>query len=662
MESDDASSHSKDELMRRKRTVKRTPSRWYWVTAMLLLSAAVGAWSWFQHAPKQTDSPSPLQAKSIPLPPITASTYLNTKSGVRYVGTDRCRECHADQHASYLQTAHSQSMSIVNPDREPPDGTFDHSKSGRRYRIYRQNGQLRHRETLLLPDNDELVVGDYSLKYLVGSGHFTRTYLTEDKGFLVESPATWYTSLAAWAMSPGYDEPEHSSFHRSITHDCLFCHSGPLERVGESDERLRIHETAISCERCHGPGSLHAAKWSAADTPHSSAGDDTIVNPRRLTRDLAEAICHQCHLSGEVKVAVRGRQMEDFRPGLPWQDFVLDYRFETANPDMTVVGHTEQMRMSRCYQADQTLTCTSCHDPHLIVAPADKKLHYRQRCLKCHAEPSCRLMPADREKRNGNDCAACHMPQSPTDIPHIAFTHHRIGIHNPVDSNPRPKVADSFIPLIPVLSDSHLMEIDRSRNLGLAYFQYFRDHRGEPAANAFVAPAKQLLIETASDQLLDPAIRVALGELAGIEGDLPQAEQWLKDAMSEPTLFPTERIAAQRALVEIAMRQGRFAEALAWLEALTEQRRDPADWVLLAICHQRLGRVAEAISAFERVIEIDPAPIEPYQALSELYRKQGNKDREAWCRSQLTRLTAPRREARPGPATRSQPEPPLNRD
>ena len=66
-----------------------------------------------------------------------------------------------------------------------------------------------------------------------------------------------------------------------------------------------------------------------------------------------------------------------------------------------------------------------------------------------------------------DNCVACHMPQSPTEIPHFAFTHHRIGLHD-VDQPPVDKGIESLVPLVDL---SHLPKIEQDRLLGLAYLQ-----------------------------------------------------------------------------------------------------------------------------------------------------------------------------------------------
>ena len=97
---------------------------------------------------------------------------------------------------------------------------------------------------------------------------------------------------------------------------------------------------------------------------------------------------------------------------------------------MTVTGHVEQLHQSACYQKSGTLTCATCHNPHGFPEPAQRVAHFRAACLSCHAESACKVEPEKRRREApGDDCAKCHMPANDTEIPHVAFSHHRIGVH-----------------------------------------------------------------------------------------------------------------------------------------------------------------------------------------------------------------------------------------
>src|SRR5205085_6778444 len=123
------------------------------------------------------------------------------------------------------------------PHAEPTDGSFFHQPSGRSYRVYRQGGQLRHEEVMRTAEGHEVTRVDRPIRYLIGSGHFSRSYLVEVDGFLYESPITWYASKWKWDMSPGYDAPAHFGFERPVGLSCLTCHAG---RVGQAADSTRV--------------------------------------------------------------------------------------------------------------------------------------------------------------------------------------------------------------------------------------------------------------------------------------------------------------------------------------------------------------------------------------------------------------------------------------
>ncbi|HUY89209.1 MAG TPA: multiheme c-type cytochrome [Pirellulales bacterium] len=549
-----------------------------------------------------------------------------------YVGVATCAECHADEFRSYQKTAHSQALAELDLQAEPPDGQFEHRLSGRSYRVYRADGAFRHRERLASIDDDGLTQ-DYAVKYLIGSGRHTRSYLIEDDGFLIESPITWYVSRKAWGMSPGYDRRSHWGFERATDMGCLACHVGRAENVDGALNRIAIHEQAIGCEACHGPGSQHAAARRAAKTAAANdraAASEKIVHPGKLARELSEAICAQCHLRSDATVFVRGRSVADFRPGQPLSDYRIDYRLDRPSSRMKVVGHVEQMRLSRCYQQSDALTCTTCHNPHApaspeIAAPERAATAYRSKCLECHAPAACGLKVAERTKTEpGDNCAACHMPQSPTDIPHIAFTHHRIGIHRPAEETPvaDQKNADEpgFGDLTPLSDLSHLPEIERDRCLGLAYLE-FAQKQDAPASEHYRRRAVELLESVRDRGLRDAYVEAGLARMYWSSSP-PRAAQLALAALEDDPLPPSERANSLFVLADVGFRSQQWAAAQSALAQLVRLRRHPVDWLLLGLCQAAQGDEPGAIKSLERAAEINPYQRDVHEQLARLYTRQ----------------------------------------
>src|SRR5262249_25055087 len=266
------------------------------------------------------------------------------------------------------------------------------------------------------------------VQFALGSGTRGITYLIERDGFLFQSPIAWFAQQHRWDISPGYAGPnQRPNFERAIQRECLFCHTSKVRSVAGTLNRYEppIFEShAIGCERCHGPGALHATRGEYAGP------DLTIVNPARLAPALRESVCQQCHLQGWFRFPRAGRDSFDFRPGLPLHRFLAVFVRKEGNPArMKLIGQLEQMEASRCYRESRGhLRCISYHDPHRTPPTATKAEYYRGRCLQCHERQGCALPAAQRRSRGpGEDCVACHMPRpAVADIPHAVTTDHRI--------------------------------------------------------------------------------------------------------------------------------------------------------------------------------------------------------------------------------------------
>jgi len=606
--------------------------RVYLSMALLAVAGALAAfavrnWPAADHgkSPSGVESSSPAPSRR---QTTSSSPFENTQAAAAYVGIEACAECHADEHRTYRETAHRLALADVDAAAEPPDAGFYHALSGRTYAVYRNGDELRHREALTDEEGETYAAADFPLRYLVGSGRHTRSYLVEVDGFLSESPLTWYASKRSWRPSPGYDVPNPLGFERAVETTCLFCHIGTIAAPDRDYQRLTVLEKPIGCERCHGPGSPHVAEQRAVrdGLPRTGAsGRPTIVNPGRLSRSLAEAICAQCHLHSDATAIVRGRSMYDYRPGLPLSDFCVTYRPDEPDSRMTVVGHVDQLRLSRCYQASETLTCTTCHDPHQATPPNEKRDHYAQVCASCHAGEGCRLAREERLRRSpANDCVACHMPQVDTDVPHVAFSHHKIGVHSDSSVGDTPASQPGrIVELVPCDDVSHLSEIERDRNLGLAYFGLSQKQTAPAAAAAYRDRARPLLDGVRSRGWREGEVAAALLRLYRPRD--PEASVKLAfEALESEGLSPKSRINCLFCIAEVGLRSDRIDMARPALEKLIALRRNAEDWRLLAICKQRGGDFAEALHDLERAASIAPFRPDIRESLGEMHESLGD--------------------------------------
>jgi hypothetical protein len=315
-----------------------------------------------------------------------------------FVGNHACSGCHAEIYRSYSSTPMAMSSGRDLPSLTP--GSFRHPASQIRYDI-NANGLVRLSKGEARDQRQ--------LSYYIGSGVAGRSFAYVRDGFLFEAPVTWYTQTGSWDVSPGYASDSASRWSRPIEPSCLFCHASETRwREGTQNAYAdpAFDRNGVICERCHGPGSLHIA------------GKARMVNPSHLSPARRDAVCAQCHLSGQARIARAGRQLMDYRPGDVLSDFVA-YFVPTGSGDFKVNSHVEKLAESACkHSAGDRLWCGTCHDPHTVPPPSERAAWFRTKCLTCHAAAPC---------THGFDCTACHMPKSrAADAGHGVFTDHSI--------------------------------------------------------------------------------------------------------------------------------------------------------------------------------------------------------------------------------------------
>ena len=604
---------------------------------LLLAGAAAAGYAVWRLAADDPAGPRPAVLGDPPPPPPPAdprytffTPYRNVRPEVKYVGDAACAGCHAGIDKSYHQHPMGRSAELVGkgPPLERYDATARNPFEAKGYTLRADpaGGKVVHRVSAKDAAGNPLPDYTRSVDLAIGSGTRGRSYVSFEHGAAWQSPLSWYSSDGGrWDQSPGYDLG--TGGRREVIPECLFCHVDRVEPVKGSRNRYKepliAGQAAIGCERCHGPGGLHVAERGAG--PQAAPGPDTsIVNPKHLSPELRSSVCEQCHLQGQERVTRRGRDIWEFRPGLPFDQFVSVF---VRHPDLAEahrsVGQFEQMEQSRCFVSSAgKLGCVSCHDPHGVPAADAKPAFYRAKCLTCHERKGCTAPPADRQAR-ADSCVACHMPRADSaNIVHASVTDHRIPRRPTPPAARQPLAADAF-PLLPFrVGPFAPPETDRERDYGVVLARAGVQMRPGSAARGSVLDAGEFRLSAALPNWpLDWDGWLALGAARAARGDHEARYQAAARALRAAP--GSEVVLAD--LAEAAAAAGRFDEALAAADEWA--RRSPSDadarvaraWVFV-----RRRDWAKAEAASREALAVHPLLARPRLYLALCKDRQGD--------------------------------------
>lgn len=477
------------------------------------------------------------------------------------LGQNPCASCHPNEVAGYA--ASGMARSVGRPTNHP-EGSVQHGISASRFVIDQSESGMRHR---MLRSGRTV---EHDIPFYVGSGRTGRSYLANIRGYLFQSPVSFYAAGGGWAMSPGYDDDPSADFARPVELECLQCHAGGFRPVAGTRNRYHGPDVAlepISCDRCHGQADRHM----------TIPAPGSIVNPAGLPPRARASVCEQCHVAGEVRVPNPGLTVADFRPGMVlenvWSVYVLEREKGAPVSDVKAVSHAELLDLSVCSQASEgEMWCGTCHNPHDPVS--DPERYYRDRCIDCHGSE---LLETHEPPTDG--CVDCHMPRlSANNVAHAALTDHEI-LRRPRTQSGRPGARRLTAWRKPP-------ERLRKRNFGLAS------------------------IEMGERYQYGSAMREGLALLSAVQDGFPEDT----DVMS--------------ALARAHYGERRFTESVALLEAAIAREPDRAEYHLyLGSAFAALGRTSQAIKRFERAIELDPGREDAYGNLSALFNAMNRPER-----------------------------------
>jgi len=415
-------SHPKAPAARRSR-IRKT----LLVLAVAVAAAAGGWWAWTAGSPR-AGGPRPEPAPAGGAPKAAA-----------FVGEAACAKCHESQSKEWRLSDHALAMDVATE--RSVLGNFDDSTftyAGITSIFSRRSGRYYVRT-----DGPDGALHDYEIKYAFGYRPLQQ--------YLVEFPGGRLQCLSiAWDARPKAEGGQrwfHMYPRERVTHTdllhwtgpnqnwnymCADCHSTDLRRnydLATNTYRTTWSEIDVSCETCHGPGSVHVA-WAedrkkrglagrdatsmgllveglrAMDYSGFGLGDATRVAARLADRPRQRAeiqACAPCHSRRGPITDVPdygGTFLDSYRPAL--LDDGLYYADGQIRDEVYEYGSFTQSRMYRA-----GVTCSDCHNAHSLKQRGTGN----NVCLHCHL-PLNYDTPSHHHHKAGTDaalCRSCHM-------------------------------------------------------------------------------------------------------------------------------------------------------------------------------------------------------------------------------------------------------------
>ena len=511
--------------------------------------------------------------------PATSSKVIGRNG---YIGNQACARCHSAIYESYQKTSMAHASGPALDALTPAE--FTHKESGIHYRIYGENGRAWLRFDR---PGDPEVQGKRDLLYYIGSGRRGRSYLFETDGFLFESPVNWYGNKQVWDMAPAYQNAHEMPLNLPAYTSCLNCHVSEMQAPAkDTDNRYPtppfLHD-GVSCERCHGPGTLH-----------SNGGE--IINPAKLSPARRDEVCMQCHLEGKVAIERSGRHVYEFRPGEELTDYVRYFVLtDSQASNLGAVSQVEGLAQSQCKKkSGDAMSCTSCHDPHQSPAPAESAAYYRSKCLACHGASF-----AARHHADQSNCLTCHMPASASsDVVHTEVTDHRILRRPQIQAELlQDRVHESSLPRLVPFALTNKSESD-PRDLALAW-----ESLVEGGMTAAEPQARSLLSTALKQSPDDPALLSALGYIEQKHGASEDARALYRKALA----IDPELVDAATNLAVIEARGGNLEDAISlWQKAFEHAPARSSIGLNLARGYCDEGKVEEARKYTLQVLKFNP--------------------------------------------------------